>query len=93
MQKCALVAGILLVLGAITALILIYVYHSNKSVNPEPLVNGKALNLESILGGDFYAKKNNGTWISKNELMFKDDLVSSLEIGVKRELYESIFKL
>lgn len=79
MQKCALVAGILLVLGAITALILVYVLHSNKvspaGGNASHLVTGKALSLESILRGDFYAKKNNGTWISKDELMFKDDYV------------------
>lgn len=81
MQKCALVAGILLVLGAITALILFYVYHSKNGISPEPLVTGKALALESILRGDFYAKKSNGTWMSKNELMFKDDFVSTIQFG------------
>lgn len=79
MQKLALVAGVLLVLGAITALILVYVYHSKSQVPPsEALVTGQALTLENILGGAYYAKKNNGSWISAEELMFKDDMVSKL---------------
>lgn len=71
-KKIAFIVVGVLVAAAIIAVIVVFTTHGGDE--PQPQV-GEALALEDYLSGQYFAKKNNATWISDKELMYKDDLV------------------
>lgn len=46
------------------------------SAAPTDKLPGISISLESVLSGKYHAQHRNATWISNNELIYKDDDVS-----------------
>jgi hypothetical protein len=60
----------------VIALIVVAVVLLTQSDDDEPAQDREALALDDILEGRFSTKKFNGTWISDNEILFRDFPVS-----------------
>lgn len=76
-KKYFLISLIFLIVIGIIVVVVVYVTKQPSNDEPTPDPVQSAIALEDILDNRLYARKNNATWISKTELLYRNQNVST----------------